>query len=93
MEQEPGFELRFPDPDNIMDFDLIITPQDGMYVGARFHFSVHVTPDYPFAPPKVHCDTTVLHPVSLSLFSSIPHSHNSKLHSTHRTSIWKVTFA
>ena len=98
MEQEPGFELRFPDPDNIMDFALIITPQDGMYVGAHFHFTVHVTSDYPFSPPKVHCDTTVLHPVcyffqplSWCVFVCCVF-HNS--HTTrHRTSTWKDTCA
>ena len=39
-----------------------VTPVDGMYVNGEFVFSVSVPDDYPFSPPKVHCDTTVYHP-------------------------------
>ena len=63
MDQEKGVELRFPDPNNIMSSEIIITPQDGMYKGGRFVFTMNIPDDYPFSPPKVHCQTRVLHPV------------------------------
>lgn len=63
MDHEKGVELRFPDPNNIMASEIIITPQDGMYKGGRFVFTMNIPEDYPFSPPKVHCQTKVLHPV------------------------------
>lgn len=56
------YKLVVPDPDDIMHFTVTVTPVDGIYVDGEFVFSVSVPDDYPFSPPKVHCDTTVYHP-------------------------------
>lgn len=56
------YKLVVPDPDDIMHFTVTVTPVDGTYVNGEFVFSVSVPDDYPFSPPKVHCDTTVYHP-------------------------------
>lgn len=56
------YKLVVPDPDDIMHFKVTVTPVDGTYVDGEFVFSVSVPDDYPFSPPKVHCDTTVYHP-------------------------------
>jgi len=62
MPTTPGIEIQFPNPENIMNFHAIITPKDGLYLGARFAFDITVPPTYPYDPPKVHCDTLVYHP-------------------------------
>lgn len=56
------YKLVVPNPDDIMHFTVTVTPVDGLYVNGEFVFSVSVPDDYPFSPPKVHCDTTVYHP-------------------------------
>lgn len=54
--------VTFPDADNLMAFDLVLTPAEGYYQGARFKFTVKVPEDYPHKPPKVKCVTLVYHP-------------------------------
>lgn len=58
----PGIELRFTDPDDLLDFNLLITPNEGFYEGGRFQFSVKIPAEYPFVPPKVRCQTLIWHP-------------------------------
>jgi len=55
-------QMEFPDPDNLLDFKLIISPDEGFYRGGRFIFSWKVGAGYPHEPPKVKCDTMVYHP-------------------------------
>lgn len=62
IEECKTYKLVVPDPEDIMHFTVTVTPVDGMYVNGEFVFSVSVPDDYPFSPPKVHCDTTVYHP-------------------------------
>jgi ubiquitin-conjugating enzyme E2 M len=56
MEPVRGAEVKFPDPDNLMNFDLHITPYDGLWKGATFLFKVVVPQTYPYDPPKVRED-------------------------------------
>ena len=52
----------FPDPDDLLNFKLIICPDEGFYKNGRFVFNFRVGPNYPHEPPKVKCATQVYHP-------------------------------
>jgi ubiquitin-conjugating enzyme E2 M len=58
----PGLEMIFPNPENIMTFQVVVTPRDGLYNGAKFMFLVNIPQTYPYDPPKVTCETLVYHP-------------------------------
>jgi ubiquitin-conjugating enzyme E2 M len=58
----PGAKVHFPDADNLMKFEVHLTPSDGLYSGAQFTFQVDVPSTYPYDPPKVVCNTMVYHP-------------------------------
>jgi len=45
-----------------MNFNVNITPSEGVYEGAKFQFTVQVGENYPFEPPIVRCNTLVYHP-------------------------------
>jgi len=62
MDPIPGAKISFPDPDNLMKFDVEIKPHDGIYAHASFHFTVEIPTTYPYDPPKVSCTTLVYHP-------------------------------
>jgi len=62
MDVPHGCEVKFKDPNDIMNFNLTITPTDGLYERATFNFSINIPISYPYDPPKVHCDTLVYHP-------------------------------
>ncbi|ODN03950.1 putative protein-conjugating enzyme Ubc12 [Orchesella cincta] len=53
---------EFPDPDDLLNFKLIICPDEGFYKGGRFAFNFKVGANYPHEPPKVKCETQVYHP-------------------------------
>ncbi|XP_054276142.1 NEDD8-conjugating enzyme Ubc12 [Macrosteles quadrilineatus] len=53
---------EFPDPDDLLNFKLVICPDEGFYRSGRFVFSFKVGPNYPHEPPKVKCETPVYHP-------------------------------
>jgi len=58
----PGTRLEFPDPNNLMIFQLYINPNDGLYKGAEFKFTITIPPTYPYDPPKAVCETMIYHP-------------------------------
>jgi len=58
----PGTRLNFPDPNNLMVFELFITPTDGLYKGAEYKFVITIPNTYPYDPPKANCETPVYHP-------------------------------
>jgi len=60
--QTQGFNIIFPDPNNIMFFNVNISPRDGLYKGAEFKFSVTIPTNYPYEPPKVVNNTITFHP-------------------------------
>jgi len=62
MDPVPGTKLEFPDPNNMMLFNLSIVPNDGLYRGAEFKFTVNIPVTYPYDPPKAQCDTMIYHP-------------------------------
>jgi ubiquitin-conjugating enzyme E2 M len=54
--------MSFPDPNNLMEFAVSITPSEGLYAQATFNFTIVVPNTYPYDPPKVQCNTLVYHP-------------------------------
>lgn len=53
---------NFPDPDDILNFELIIEPDEGMYKSGSFRFAFVIAPNYPHDPPKVKCRQKIYHP-------------------------------
>ncbi|KAF8846066.1 E2 ubiquitin-conjugating enzyme [Paxillus ammoniavirescens] len=58
----PTMKTHFPDPTDLLNFTLTITPDEGMYRGGAFNFSFTINNNYPHEPPKVKCTQTIYHP-------------------------------
>lgn len=58
----PTMKTDFPDPTDLLNFTLTITPDEGMYRGGAFSFSFTINTNYPHEPPKVKCMQTIYHP-------------------------------
>ncbi|PSN33336.1 NEDD8-conjugating enzyme UBE2F [Blattella germanica] len=54
--------VKFEDPNQLHDFHLTVTPDEGYWTGGRFRFHIFVTEDYNMAPPSVKCLTKLWHP-------------------------------
>lgn len=57
-----SISVFFPNPDDLMNISLTLSPEEGYYAGGVFKFKITIPEDYPHRPPKVHCDTRVYHP-------------------------------
>ncbi|KAI5835978.1 hypothetical protein K523DRAFT_325051 [Schizophyllum commune Tattone D] len=55
-------KTHFPDPNDLLNFTLTITPDEGMYKGGAFQFSFAINTNYPHDPPKVKCLQKIYHP-------------------------------
>nr|XP_028954823.1 probable NEDD8-conjugating enzyme Ubc12-like isoform X1 [Malus domestica] len=56
-------KISFPNgKDDLMDFEITITPYRGYYMGDGFVFTFKVPAVYPHEPPKVKCKTKIYHP-------------------------------
>lgn len=55
-------KMEFPDTNDILNFNLIITPDEGMYNGGRFIFTFAINDNFPHEPPKVKCTQKIYHP-------------------------------
>jgi len=55
-------KTNFPDPSDLLNFTLTISPDEGMYTGAAFTFSFTINSNYPHEPPKVKCVPKIYHP-------------------------------
>lgn len=53
---------NFPNPDDLMNFEVVITPNDGYWSGYSYTFDFTVPDMYPHDPPKVHCRDPIYHP-------------------------------
>jgi len=58
----PTMRTHFPDSNDLLNFTLTITPDEGMYKGGAFQFSFTINPNYPHDPPKVKCTQKIYHP-------------------------------
>jgi len=55
--------IVFPNgKDKIMNFDITISPDEGIYRGGTFSFTFSISNGYPHEAPKVKCVTKVFHP-------------------------------
>ena len=55
-------KTSFPDPTDVLNFKLTITPDEGIYKGGQFIFTFAINPNYPHEPPKVRCTQKIYHP-------------------------------
>ncbi|KXL42681.1 hypothetical protein M433DRAFT_6222 [Acidomyces richmondensis BFW] len=55
-------KTHFPNPDDILNFTLTITPDEGLYKGGIFNFSFAISQNFPHEPPKVKCREKIYHP-------------------------------
>ena len=55
-------KAEFPDPDDLLNFNLTVSPDEGTYKGGRFIFSFQIGHNYPHQPPKVKCLAKIYHP-------------------------------
>ncbi|WWC59517.1 uncharacterized protein I303_102073 [Kwoniella dejecticola CBS 10117] len=53
---------HFPDPADVLNFTLTITPDEGIYKGGVFRFTFVIGGGYPHEPPKVRCTQKIYHP-------------------------------
>lgn len=49
-------------PNTIMEFNLIVTPVEGIYKNATFPFNFKFDCNYPFEAPKIKCLKKIYHP-------------------------------
>jgi len=57
-----GLTVTFPDPDDIMHFNVAVRPAEGLWKGAELKFRIDIPLTFPYDPPKATCDTLVYHP-------------------------------
>ncbi|KAJ9051204.1 NEDD8-conjugating protein ubc12 [Entomophthora muscae] len=55
-------KTHFPDPEDLLNFELTITPDEGFYINGSFPFTFKVNTNYPHEPPKVRCTKKIYHP-------------------------------
>ncbi|KAL8278843.1 hypothetical protein RQP46_008714 [Phenoliferia psychrophenolica] len=55
-------KMNHPNPEDLLNFDLTITPDEGMYKGGEFKFQFAINSNYPHDPPKVKCIQKIYHP-------------------------------
>ncbi len=55
-------KTTFANPDDILNFQLTIEPDEGMYKGGSFVFTFAINQNFPHDPPKVKCTQKIYHP-------------------------------
>ncbi|GBG32099.1 Ubiquitin-conjugating enzyme family protein [Hondaea fermentalgiana] len=55
-------KANFPNPNDLMNFQVIVSPDDGYWKGYRYTFQFTVPDMYPHEPPKVKCLEKIYHP-------------------------------
>ncbi|KAK9390359.1 ubiquitin-conjugating enzyme/RWD-like protein, partial [Lipomyces mesembrius] len=55
-------KTHFPNPDDLLHFNVAIEPDEGMYQGGKFNFSFTINNSFPHEPPKVKCTQKIYHP-------------------------------
>ena len=54
--------MEFPNPNDIFNFLLKISPDEGFYKGGTFVFTFKINSNFPHDPPKVLCTQKIYHP-------------------------------
>ncbi|KXS17238.1 hypothetical protein M427DRAFT_110662 [Gonapodya prolifera JEL478] len=55
-------KFSFPSCDDLLNFNVVITPASGPYMGGTFRFGFSTPLTYPYEPPRVKCLQRVYHP-------------------------------
>ncbi|TVY83783.1 NEDD8-conjugating enzyme UBC12 [Lachnellula suecica] len=55
-------KTTFKDPDDVLNFELTIEPDEGMYKGGQFNFTFAISQEFPHQAPKVLCKEKIYHP-------------------------------
>jgi len=55
-------KLEFKDVDNLRQFTLIVSPDEGFWKGGTFVFHIQIPPEYNIKPPIAVCKTRIWHP-------------------------------
>ncbi|KAF8950365.1 NEDD8-conjugating protein ubc12 [Entomortierella lignicola] len=55
-------KMSFPSPEDLLNFELDISPDEGFYAGGTFKFSFSVNGNYPHDAPSVKCLQKIYHP-------------------------------
>lgn len=55
-------KINFPNPNDLTTFTVDVSPDSGLWQGATYHFVFNIPDGYPHTPPKVTCQTRILHP-------------------------------
>ncbi|ODV93317.1 hypothetical protein PACTADRAFT_51923 [Pachysolen tannophilus NRRL Y-2460] len=58
----PTIKLNFPNPDDLMNFELLILPNEGFYKNGKFKFTCSINNNFPIEPPKFKCLSKIYHP-------------------------------
>lgn len=62
LDMPKSIQIKFADPQDISNFEIIINPQQGYYKQGKFKFEVNVTDNFPIEPPKIKCLQRIYHP-------------------------------
>ena len=55
-------KLIIPNPDNLQEFIVRITPDHGIWANGKFDFKFTIPDQFPFERPVVKCQTRIWHP-------------------------------
>lgn len=55
-------QVDFPNPNDLTNFIVTVTPDSGYWLGAKYTFSFVIPALYPHEAPKVTCKTKIYHP-------------------------------
>ena len=53
--------IHFPNPNDLLKFELSIKPDEGFYKGGEFKFTFTISDNYPHEAPKVKCIQKVMY--------------------------------
>ncbi|TIB58503.1 hypothetical protein E3P78_03893 [Wallemia ichthyophaga] len=62
LELPSTMSTNFPNPSDLLNFELIIQPDEGMYKGGSFKFTFNISNNYPHEAPKVKLTQKIYHP-------------------------------
>ncbi|BAM39334.1 uncharacterized protein TOT_010000792 [Theileria orientalis strain Shintoku] len=62
-----GVEIRFPDLNDIMNMEILVTPREGIWEGMKIGFSCRVPEGYPHERLRIKCISKILHPNILGI--------------------------
>lgn len=62
LEPQTNWKMTIPDKNDLLNFSVAITPDQGYWKGATYSFNFKIPPNYPHAAPHVVCQDLVYHP-------------------------------